>query len=162
MILQENGEESLEQLQELFEEMFQGDMEAFASTSQMLFTENNVGSTSFSPSFDSGQVGHGSSNKWNSAEMSGCNAESSSAFHCHFQDFSLGVSIGPTPSIVRALPAIHFPVPARFSGCLLGRMSEAFRLLIEALLCHSSTSTYGTLSGSTFVLSEADEIFGSE
>ncbi|KAK4774098.1 hypothetical protein SAY87_029117 [Trapa incisa] len=76
-----NGEESLEDLQELFHEMFQGDMEALASTSQTLFMEDNVCSAAFS-----------SSNKRNCAQMGGGGDgdESSSAFRCLLQDFSLG------------------------------------------------------------------------
>lgn len=72
--------------------------EAFASTSQSLFTDNDVYWTPSSSS--SSEPCPGSSNKRSSIKMrGGRNGESSSGFNCHFQDFCLGVSIGPTLSI---------------------------------------------------------------
>lgn len=81
----ENGEESFEQLQDLFEEMFQTDVnhEAFASTS--------MGSAT---SCSSSYVGYtdntfvNSSNKRNSSEVN--KSAGSSAFSANFQTFCVG------------------------------------------------------------------------
>ncbi|XP_031388247.1 uncharacterized protein LOC116201238 isoform X3 [Punica granatum] len=92
----ENGEESLEELQELFHEMLQGDnMESFASTSQTCFSNNTVYTTSSSTSsYVSYRAGSASSSKRNSMEMSRGNGESSSGFDCHFKDFCFGMEEG--------------------------------------------------------------------
>ncbi|XP_031388248.1 uncharacterized protein LOC116201238 isoform X4 [Punica granatum] len=92
----ENGEESLEELQELFHEMLQGDnMESFASTSQTCFSNNTVYTTSSSTSsYVSYRAGSASSSKRNSMEMSRGNGESSSGFDCHFKDFCFGTDGG--------------------------------------------------------------------
>ncbi|EOY27349.1 PREDICTED: dnaJ homolog subfamily B member 8 isoform X1 [Theobroma cacao] len=82
----ENGGESFEELQELFEEMFQADIDSFESTGQ------STPSCSASSSF--GSYGESSSsNKRNSSEMSSVETrlESSSSFDAQFHSFCLGV-----------------------------------------------------------------------
>ncbi|ESR39997.1 hypothetical protein CICLE_v10026366mg [Citrus x clementina] len=83
----ENGEETFEELQNLFEEMFQGDNDAFGSSSQC---------TSSCSSSSSSYVSYteiSNPNKRNSCEMSSAksNAEGSSSFNTHFQSFCVGV-----------------------------------------------------------------------
>lgn len=91
LILQENGEESLEELQELFDEMFRGDMEALASTSQPAFSNNyTYSASSTSTSYVPSRSGSAPINKWNSTEMHG---SGSTGFDCHLQDFCFGVSL---------------------------------------------------------------------
>ncbi|KAK6268304.1 hypothetical protein QUC31_012464 [Theobroma cacao] len=83
---EENGGESFEELQELFEEMFQADIDSFESTGQ------STPSCSASSSF--GSYGESSSsNKRNSSEMSSVETrlESSSSFDAQFHSFCLGV-----------------------------------------------------------------------
>ncbi|CAO2840319.1 unnamed protein product [Amaranthus hypochondriacus] len=79
----ENGEESFEQLQELFEEMFQRDNhDHFTSTSQ--------GMNPCSSSYGSPLDGPCSTHKRNSSQMN--KFEGSSSFNTNYQNFSLGVS----------------------------------------------------------------------
>ncbi|KAJ0006988.1 hypothetical protein Pint_29290 [Pistacia integerrima] len=83
----ENGKESFEELQELFEEMFQEDVEAFGSSCQD--TSSCSTSSSSYVSYSDGS----STNKRNSSEMTSgkTNAEGSSSFNAHFQSFCFGV-----------------------------------------------------------------------
>ncbi|CAO2840316.1 unnamed protein product [Amaranthus hypochondriacus] len=77
----ENGEESFEQLQELFEEMFQRDNhDHFTSTSQ--------GMNPCSSSYGSPLDGPCSTHKRNSSQMN--KFEGSSSFNTNYQNFSLG------------------------------------------------------------------------
>ncbi|KAL7162777.1 hypothetical protein ACSBR2_043123 [Camellia fascicularis] len=82
----ENGE-TFEELQELFEEMFQSDLDAFGSSSQTL----NPSSCS-SASYASCSGTSNANNKRNSFEMNSGNtkSESSSGFDAHFEGFCLG------------------------------------------------------------------------
>ncbi|CAL5439386.1 unnamed protein product [Camellia sinensis] len=82
----ENGE-TFEELQELFEEMFQSDLDAFGSTSQTLNPSSCSSSTYASCSGTSN-----ANNKRNSFEMNSGNtkSESSSGFDAHFEGFCLG------------------------------------------------------------------------
>lgn len=89
-ILQENGKESFEELQQLFEEMFQRDGDGFNSAPH--HHPMNSFPTSASPS--SYCESSNASNKRNSAEMSSgmrMGAGDSSAFEAHFQNFCFGV-----------------------------------------------------------------------
>lgn len=83
----ENGEETFEELQNLFEEMFQGDNDAFGSSSQCTSSCSNSSSSYVSYTEISNP------NKRNSCEMSSAksNAEGSSSFNTHFQSFCVGV-----------------------------------------------------------------------
>ncbi|CAL5361098.1 unnamed protein product [Camellia sinensis] len=83
---EENGE-TFEELQELFEEMFQSDLDAFGSTSQTLNPSSCSSSTYASCSGTSN-----ANNKRNSFEMNSGNtkSESSSGFDAHFEGFCLG------------------------------------------------------------------------
>ncbi|KAJ4717728.1 Chaperone DnaJ [Melia azedarach] len=83
----ENGEESFEELQELFEDMFQEDIEALGSSSQV--TSSRSTSSSSYVSFGESSV----SNKRNSSEMNSgkSNSESSFSFDTNFQSFCYGV-----------------------------------------------------------------------
>ncbi|KAI3426652.1 CIA30 domain-containing protein [Psidium guajava] len=85
-----NGEETLEELRDLFDEMFQADIEAFAADSRTLTPA--MCSTSSSSSYISYRASSGSSNKRNSSEISRVKAEDSSGFESHFQSFCFGVS----------------------------------------------------------------------
>ncbi|XWS20021.1 hypothetical protein CRYUN_Cryun31cG0065800 [Craigia yunnanensis] len=82
----ENGEESFKELQELFEEMFQADIDSFGSSGQ------STTSCSASSSFASYGESSGP-NKRNSSEMSSreTRLESSSSFEAQFHGFCLGV-----------------------------------------------------------------------
>lgn len=86
---QENGEESFEELQQLFEDMFQADIGISASDS------HTAASCSTSSTYVSyAETTAGGSNKRNSSEMNvGKNMDSSAHFEASFQDFCLGVSI---------------------------------------------------------------------
>lgn len=87
--LQENGEEeSFEDLQELFEELFKGDIDTFGSSFQ---TSTCSGSSS---SYSSYCESSSSNNKRNSSEMNfgKTNLEDASGFDTNFQNFCLGVS----------------------------------------------------------------------
>ncbi|KAH1048251.1 hypothetical protein J1N35_039035 [Gossypium stocksii] len=81
-----NGEESFEELQELFEEMFQVDIDSFGSNGQP--------TTSCSSSSSFASYGESSgSNKRNSADMSSGETmpESGSSFNLQFHGFCVGV-----------------------------------------------------------------------
>ncbi|XVE51809.1 hypothetical protein DITRI_Ditri02bG0071000 [Diplodiscus trichospermus] len=83
----ENGEESLEELQELFEDMFEADIDSFGSYGRS--------STAYSASTLLVSSGESSgSNKRNSSEMSSgeTRLQSSSSFDAHFHNSSMGVS----------------------------------------------------------------------
>ncbi|XWS16121.1 hypothetical protein CRYUN_Cryun34aG0058500 [Craigia yunnanensis] len=82
----ENGEESFEELQVLFEEMFQADIDSFGSSNQS--------TKSFSASSSFASYGE-SSNKRNSTEMSSgeTRLESSSSFDAQFHSFCLGACV---------------------------------------------------------------------
>ncbi|KAF3451984.1 hypothetical protein FNV43_RR08080 [Rhamnella rubrinervis] len=84
----ENGEESFEELQELFEEMFQGDMESYGSSSQTT-TSCFTSSSSYASYSESSSS---STNKRGSFEMNygETNVMDSSGFDGHFQNFCLG------------------------------------------------------------------------
>lgn len=87
---QENGDESFEQLQELFKEMFQGDIESLGSSSQTT-SSCSTSSSSYASYCDSSSS---STNKRRSFEMSYAktNVVDPSGFDAHFQNFCLGVS----------------------------------------------------------------------
>ncbi|KAF8011282.1 hypothetical protein BT93_J1787 [Corymbia citriodora subsp. variegata] len=87
----ENGEETLEELQELFDEMFQADIEAFASDSPALAPNGCSASSSSSP-YISCRASSGSSNKRSASEIGRVKAEGSAGFDAHFQSFCFGVS----------------------------------------------------------------------
>ncbi|XVF27118.1 hypothetical protein REPUB_Repub14bG0079100 [Reevesia pubescens] len=87
----ENGEESFEKLQELFEEMFQSDIDSFGSSGQS--------TTSCSDSSSIASYGESSSsNKRNSSDMSSgeTRRECTSSFDAQFHGFYLGVSAIPS------------------------------------------------------------------
>lgn len=87
---QENGKESFEELQELFEDMFQRDVDAFNSASH-----HPMNSFPSSTSTSSYCESSNANNKRNSAEMGSgrmMSAGESSAFDAHFQSFCFGVS----------------------------------------------------------------------
>lgn len=88
--LQEDGEESFEDLQELFEELFTGDIDSFGSSLQA-----TTCSSSSSSSYTSYCESSSSNNKRNSSEMhfGKTNLEDSSGFDANFQNFCLGVSM---------------------------------------------------------------------
>lgn len=88
--MQENGGETLEELQELFDEMFQADIEAFGSEPHALAP--NGCSTSSSSSYISYCASSGSSNKRSGSEISRVKAEGSSGCDARFQSFCFGVS----------------------------------------------------------------------
>ncbi|GMQ08012.1 hypothetical protein CsSME_00051946 [Camellia sinensis var. sinensis] len=101
----ENGE-TFEELQELFEEMFQSDLDAFGSTSQTLNPSSCSSSTYASCSGTSN-----ANNKRNSFEMNSGNtkSESSSGFDAHFEGFCLGLAINRKigevgPRSIRKIP----------------------------------------------------------
>ncbi|XP_024183359.1 uncharacterized protein LOC112188473 isoform X3 [Rosa chinensis] len=82
----ENGGESFEQLQELFEEMFQGDIESFSSCSQP-----PASCSTSSSSYVSYCESSTPNNKRNSSEMNYGNATlDSSGFDTHFHSFCVG------------------------------------------------------------------------
>ncbi|KAI6671686.1 hypothetical protein NL676_006571 [Syzygium grande] len=85
----ENGEETLEELHDLFNEMFQADIEAFASDTHTLTP--NACSTSSSSSYFSYRSSSGSSNKRGAPDISRVKAEGSSGFDAHFQSFCFGM-----------------------------------------------------------------------
>lgn len=84
---QENGKESFEELQNLFDEMFQGDVGSFGSGPQPATSCSTSSYVSYCES-------SGSNNKRNSSEMNYGKAtlEDSSGFNTHFQSFCFGVS----------------------------------------------------------------------
>ncbi|KAH9713815.1 J domain-containing protein [Citrus sinensis] len=88
----ENGEETFEELQNLFEEMFQGDNDAFGSSSQCTSSCSNSSSSYVSYTEISNP------NKRNSCEMNSTksNTEGTSSFNTHFQSFCEGT--GGTPA----------------------------------------------------------------
>jgi DnaJ family protein B protein 6 len=75
----ENGEESFEQLQELFDEMFQGDMDSFGNTN-----------TTFPSSYPYGTEIPNQSGKCNSSSGK-TNMEGLSGFNVDFKSFCVGV-----------------------------------------------------------------------
>ncbi|XP_041001251.1 dnaJ homolog subfamily B member 6-like [Juglans microcarpa x Juglans regia] len=81
-----NGEETFEELQELFEELFQGDIDTFGSSSR---TTNCSGLSSSYTSFSGSS---GSNNKRSSSEMNfgKNNLEGTSGFDANFQSFCFG------------------------------------------------------------------------
>ncbi|WCJ39353.1 Chaperone DnaJ-domain superfamily protein [Euphorbia peplus] len=79
----ENGDESFEELQELFEEMFHDDIDSFASGFPASDTCSYSGSSSSSSNQNSTGINFG-----------GNKADNSSSFACHTQKFCLG-SGGP-------------------------------------------------------------------
>ncbi|KAG6669022.1 hypothetical protein I3843_01G206400 [Carya illinoinensis] len=95
----EKGEESFEELQELFDELFQGDIGSFGSSSQ------TTTCSSSSSSYVSYCETSGSSNKRNSSEMNfgKTNLEDTSAsgFGANFQDFCFGTG-GTAPRCQKA------------------------------------------------------------
>lgn len=82
----ENGKESFEELQNLFDEMFQGDIGSFGSGPQPATSCSTSSYVSYCES-------SGSNNKRNSSEMNYEKAtlEDSSGFNTHFQSFCFGV-----------------------------------------------------------------------
>ncbi|XP_062156796.1 uncharacterized protein LOC133864469 isoform X2 [Alnus glutinosa] len=89
----ENGEEeSFEDLQDLFEELFKGDIDTFGSSFQ---TSTCSGSSS---SYTSYCESSSSNNKRNSSEMNfgKTNLEDTSGFDANFQNFCLGTGGTPT------------------------------------------------------------------
>ncbi|KAE7999007.1 hypothetical protein FH972_003495 [Carpinus fangiana] len=86
-----NGEESFEDLQELFEELFKGDIDTFGSSIQT--TSSTSSSSLSSSSFVSYCESSSSNNKRNSSEMNfeKTNLEDTSGFDANFQNFCLGV-----------------------------------------------------------------------
>ncbi|KAK3410666.1 hypothetical protein EUGRSUZ_J02609 [Eucalyptus grandis] len=85
----ENGEETLEELQDLFHEMFQADIEAFASDSHAMAP--NGCSTTSSSSYISCRASSGSSNKRSASEITKIKAEGSAGFDAHFENFCFGM-----------------------------------------------------------------------
>ncbi|KAG2722553.1 hypothetical protein I3760_02G132500 [Carya illinoinensis] len=86
-----NGEESFEELQVLFEELFQGDIDTFGSSSR---TTSCSGLSSYTSSSGSS----GSDNKRSSSEMNfgKNNLEGTSGFDTNFQSFCFGPGGTPT------------------------------------------------------------------
>ncbi|XP_024026692.1 dnaJ homolog subfamily B member 7 isoform X2 [Morus notabilis] len=80
----EGGEETFEELQQLFEDMFQGDTETFGSGSS--YCESSASSSSYYSESSS------SNSKRSSSEMNNgnTNLNSSSSFAAHFQTFCVG------------------------------------------------------------------------
>lgn len=85
-MIQENGEESFEELQQLFDDMFQADIGLNGSTSL-----NASGCSTSSTFMTFGESGN--SNKRNSTQMNYGKAEDSSSFGPNYQNFCFGVSI---------------------------------------------------------------------
>lgn len=87
-----NGEESFQDLQELFEELFQGDIDSFGSSSGA--TTCSSSSSSYMPYCGSSP----STNKRSSSDMSSGKStlEDSSVFGANFQNFCMGTGGPPT------------------------------------------------------------------
>ncbi|GMH16052.1 hypothetical protein Nepgr_017893 [Nepenthes gracilis] len=86
-----NEEENFEQLKELFEQMFQGDVEEFSSIS-------GTSTTSFSSSYASCPESSNTSNKRNSSEMYSAEyGVESSTFDARFQSFCFGADHSGDP-----------------------------------------------------------------
>jgi len=85
-VIQENGEESFEELQQLFDDMFQADIGLNGSTSL------NASGCSTSSTFMTFNESS-NSNKRNSTQMNYGKAEDSSSFGANYQNFCFGVSI---------------------------------------------------------------------
>ncbi|KAG5523606.1 hypothetical protein RHGRI_035416 [Rhododendron griersonianum] len=85
-----NAEESFEELKELFEEMFQSDLEAFGSS-----TSQSVTPPSCSCSYASCSESSNTTNKRNSSDMNSGKAKNgdSSSFDVHFDGFHVGVAL---------------------------------------------------------------------
>ncbi|XP_038681368.1 dnaJ homolog subfamily B member 8-like isoform X2 [Tripterygium wilfordii] len=83
-----NGEESFEELQELFAEMFQGDIDAFGSTCPS--TTASLSSSASHSMYVSYSEGSGSSNKPSSSEMNFTMSAGSSISDSHYQKFCIG------------------------------------------------------------------------
>ncbi|KAG4390325.1 hypothetical protein GLYMA_06G268400v4 [Glycine max] len=81
---QENGEESFEELQQLFEDMFQADIGLDGGPS--LASSDSSTSSAYMTYSESS-----SSNKRNSSEMNFGKAENSSVFDASYQNFCFGV-----------------------------------------------------------------------
>ncbi|RYR39762.1 hypothetical protein Ahy_A09g045360 isoform A [Arachis hypogaea] len=79
----ENGEESFEELQQLFEDMFQDDIGSDRSTT---FTTAGCSSSSACMAYN----GNSNSNKRNSAEMNFLKADNSFDFDTSYQNFCVG------------------------------------------------------------------------
>ncbi|XP_059457053.1 uncharacterized protein LOC132186944 isoform X2 [Corylus avellana] len=93
-----NGEESFEDLQELFEELFKGDIDTFGSSIQTT-TCSTSSSSSSSSSYTAYCESSSSSNKRNSSEMNFGKTnlvEDTSGFDANFQNFCLGTGGAPT------------------------------------------------------------------
>ncbi|KAI4325696.1 hypothetical protein MLD38_031072 [Melastoma candidum] len=93
----DDGDESLEELQDLFDEMFQGDIEAFSphpyqSPDQGMCSSFSSSSSSSFSSYRSYRAGTSSNNKRSSSEMSRgtSTAHGSSSLHGHYQSFCFG------------------------------------------------------------------------
>ncbi|XP_057733352.1 uncharacterized protein LOC130948588 isoform X1 [Arachis stenosperma] len=84
----ENGEESFEELQQLFEDMFQDDIGSDRSTT---FTTAGCSSSSACMAYS----GNSNSNKRNSAEMNFLKADNSFDFDTSYQNFCLGTGEAP-------------------------------------------------------------------
>nr|XP_011467461.1 PREDICTED: dnaJ homolog subfamily B member 6 isoform X1 [Fragaria vesca subsp. vesca] len=109
----ENGGESFEQLQELFEEMFQGDIEGFSSCSQPP-TSCSTSSSSYALYCENSTP----SNKRNSSAMNYGNATlDSSGFDAHFHNFCVGA--GSQQRIGKGMPGRE-----RIPGGVTGRRRE--------------------------------------
>jgi len=93
-----NGEESFEDLQELFEELFKGDIDTFGSSIKTTTCSTTSSSLSSSSSFASYCESSSSNNKRNSSEMNfeKTNLEDTSGFDADFQNFCLGTGGVPT------------------------------------------------------------------
>lgn len=85
MLYQENGEESFEELQRLFEDMFQADIGLDGSTS---LAAAGCSTSSTFMTYNEGS----NSNKRNSSEMNFGKAEDSSVFDANYKNFCFGVS----------------------------------------------------------------------
>nr|GEZ65133.1 hypothetical protein [Tanacetum cinerariifolium] len=77
-----NGE-SFEELQDLFDELFESDIESYGSTSQTSYSSSSFSSFGESSSSNS-------SNKRGSSAMSNAKTEDPFCYDPHFQGFSLG------------------------------------------------------------------------
>nr|XP_012574112.2 LOW QUALITY PROTEIN: uncharacterized protein LOC101509142 [Cicer arietinum] len=80
----ENGEESFEELQQLFEDMFQSDIGLGGSTS---FTASSCSTSSTFMTYNESS----NSNKRNSTQMNCGKAEDSSSYDANYQNFCFGV-----------------------------------------------------------------------
>ncbi|XP_050383877.1 uncharacterized protein LOC126800541 isoform X2 [Argentina anserina] len=87
----ENGGESFEQLKELFEEMFQGDVESYSSSSQPLASCSNSSSSYTCYSESSTPNNKRNSSEMNYGNMNYCQTTlDNSGFDAHFHNFCVG------------------------------------------------------------------------